>query len=65
MKLNYYFILLFFYVKVNAQEWHDEPGPWVIATKGEVWPMPKERNFLQGFYRLEPNNFNFEVKYSR
>lgn len=42
-------------------EWHDGSGPWVIATKGEPWPLPKQREVNNVYYHLEPSSFNFQV----
>lgn len=39
-------------------------GPWVKATKGEVWPKPKVVKYRGSNYSVvEPNNFMFKVTY--
>lgn len=51
-------------VKKTRAEWHDGAGPWVIATRGEIWPKPMMRNLDDTYYRLEPKEFTFEVRMS-
>lgn len=40
---------------------HSDAGPWVPATRGELWPMPKTRTVKEDFYLLRPSNFDFRV----
>ncbi|KAJ8688504.1 hypothetical protein QAD02_024299 [Eretmocerus hayati] len=41
-------------------EWHDDAGPWVIATQGEPWPMPNQRHTLNQYLRLD-RDFDLQV----
>ena len=43
------------------KNWPVKPGPWVQATKGEVWPKPKVSKPQQEFLVLRSNNFKFQV----
>jgi len=43
---------------------HSDAGPWVQATKGELWPLPKMRVIKEDFYLLRPSNFEFRVSLS-
>ncbi|XP_071555936.1 beta-hexosaminidase subunit beta [Temnothorax nylanderi] len=40
---------------------HSDAGPWVQATRGELWPLPKTRIVKEDFYLLRPSNFDFRV----
>ncbi|XP_031781641.1 beta-hexosaminidase subunit beta-like [Nasonia vitripennis] len=44
-----------------TEAWHDGSGPWVIATQGEPWPLPNQREVNNVNYRLEPSSFNFQI----
>ena len=48
----------------NLQRQHFRPGPWVEATKGEVWPKPKVQKSQQEFFSVRSNNFKFEVNFN-
>ena len=37
-------------------------GPWVNATKGEVWPKPQMEIKLTDVLQIRPENFKFEVR---
>ena len=37
------------------------PGPWVEATKGEIWPKPKVQKSQPEFFSLRSSSFAFEV----
>ncbi|XP_058809429.1 beta-hexosaminidase subunit beta-like [Phymastichus coffea] len=46
----------------SRAEWHDDVGPWVTASKGEPWPLPRERQLDEQRYRLlQPSAFQFQV----
>lgn len=40
-----------------------EPGPKVVATKGAVWPKPKQQESFANFYVVVPQDFEFKVSY--
>ncbi|KAG5323132.1 HEXB hexosaminidase, partial [Acromyrmex heyeri] len=46
---------------------HSNAGPWIQATKGELWPLPKMRVIKEDFYLLRPSNFEFRAieRYNR
>ena len=44
------------------KNWPVKPGPWVQATRGEVWPKPKVSKPQQEFFVLRSNSFRFEVR---
>lgn len=37
------------------------PGPWVKATKGEVWPIPYDKHTTQKYFIVRPSKFTFKV----
>lgn len=43
------------------KNWPERPGPWVQATRGEVWPKPKVQKPQETFLALKPSAFKFEV----
>lgn len=42
-------------------EWHDDAGPWVIATKGEPWPLPLTRELDNYYYQVDHATFRIQV----
>lgn len=38
-----------------------DPGPRVIATKGEIWPKPQFQIKTNDYLIVKPQNFNFKV----
>lgn len=40
-----------------------KPGPQVIATKGEIWPKPKQQTIYSTFSVIRPSTLNFEVSF--
>jgi hypothetical protein len=56
-------IILVFVATVpwRAASLHSDAGPWVQATKGEVWPKPNLRIIKEDFYLLRPSNFDMQV----
>ncbi|XP_014208071.1 beta-hexosaminidase subunit beta-like [Copidosoma floridanum] len=46
--------------RVNG-EWHEDTGPWVIATRGEPWPLPSSRLLFTDYYSLDAATFKFKV----
>ncbi|KAK4884746.1 hypothetical protein RN001_001017 [Aquatica leii] len=51
--------LLFNFVTITC--YIVEPGPLVVATKGEVWPKPQEQTTEDKFYIVRPQIFKFKV----
>lgn len=56
-------IILIFVAAVpwQATSLHSDAGPWVRATKGEMWPMADFRVTKEDFYILRPSNFEMRV----
>lgn len=54
--------ILIFTCLTSADCYIIRPGPAVEATRGEVWPKPKEQETFDGYYILSPT-FEFEVSY--
>jgi len=48
-------------VSLQVSSFHSDAGPWVQATRGEIWPIPKMRIVKEDFYLLRPSNFDFRV----
>ncbi|KAL7291143.1 hypothetical protein TKK_0015060 [Trichogramma kaykai] len=42
-------------------QWHDDAGPWFIATQGEPWPEPAYRRLLEQRHCLDLDTFDFKV----
>ena len=38
------------------------PGPWVAASKGEVWPKPAFQQKVEEFFQVDPSVFQFQVR---
>lgn len=60
---NRILILILAIVPWQAFSLHSESGPWVQATKGEIWPMPNSRIIKEDFYVLRPSNFDIRVSF--
>lgn len=44
-----------------SDAWIIDPGPQVIASKGEVWPKPQNQRTYDDFYILSMEDFQFNV----
>lgn len=38
-----------------------EPGPKIISTRGEIWPIPYQRNVTTAYFDIQPAFFKFQV----
>ncbi|XP_060535041.1 beta-hexosaminidase subunit alpha-like [Cylas formicarius] len=52
------FWVLFF---VTVEGYVVNPGPLVVATRGEVWPKPQSQNSSENYFILRPKQFQFKV----
>ena len=50
-----------FFENINIFCMNFRPGPWVEATKGEIWPKPKVQKSQPEFFSLRSSSFAFEV----
>lgn len=59
-------IILAVVAAVSRQDtaWHSDVGPWVQATKGEIWPNPYSRVVKKNYYFLRASNFEMRVSLS-
>lgn len=54
--------LIFIAICVNGSiAYIVNPGPMVLATKGEIWPKPKAQTTGETFYTVRPKVLKFEV----
>ena len=60
-KFNIKYFQVPFFEKVNNFCMNFRPGPWVEATKGEIWPKPKVQKSQPEFFSLRSSSFAFEV----
>nr|XP_022921143.1 beta-hexosaminidase subunit beta-like isoform X1 [Onthophagus taurus] len=42
-----------------SESWIVDPGPTVIATKGEVWPKPQGQEKYEEYFHLDKSQFKF------
>lgn len=48
-------------VIVSVSGYIVNPGPLVIATKGEPWPKPQNQTKSNGYFIVRPHLFSFQV----
>ncbi|KAJ8682972.1 hypothetical protein QAD02_018764 [Eretmocerus hayati] len=53
-------LLFFIDFSWGQSDWHDDYGPWYIATKGEPWPMPNDRQMFNEYLHLD-HEFDLQV----
>ncbi|XP_012273215.1 beta-hexosaminidase subunit beta-like [Orussus abietinus] len=53
--------VLFLDWPVTESVFHTAPGPWVIASEGEIWPLPLHDIPQDGYFLLQSSNFQFKV----
>lgn len=59
------YIFFMICISLNAIDcWIVDPGPLVIATKGEVWPEPQIYNKSEDFLILRPKYFKIKINSS-
>ena len=52
------------YNKWNKQSNLKAPGPWVLQSRGKIWPKPQlQTEESEIFFTLDSSNFSFKVNY--
>lgn len=62
--LTIVYLLTLVLVGTLSQEYRGigtQPGPQVVATRGEPWPLPQQYNKNEDFFVLRPAIFRFVV----